>query len=113
MKIIREIPVEAVGMDRMPLNPKVLMYALAMIRGDKFPPIRVALRTTRGGWEIRDGRHRVAAARLIAKGTIKAAFSEKALLLRRRVVPFRRILVGAPFGVGKSSSHATGRDDSR
>lgn len=83
MKIIEDIPVDAIRVDRAPIDSKVFMYAVAMLRGDKFPPIRVA-RLKEGGYEIRDGRHRVSAAKLVARGKIRAAFSEVPLL--RRVV---------------------------
>lgn len=74
MRVINDIPLNAIRMDRTPLDPKTFMYACAMLRGDKFPPIRVA-RADTGGFEIRDGRHRVAASRLLSKGKIAAKFS--------------------------------------
>lgn len=80
MRVIREIPVHAIRLDRMPVDSKTLMYAIAMVRGDKFPPVKVAMRAS-GGFEIRDGRHRVTAARLTERGRIAAYFSD---------VPLRR-----------------------
>lgn len=78
MRVIREIPVNAISLDRTPIDSKTLLYALAMVRGDRFPPVKVALRP-RGGFEIRDGRHRVTAARLTECGKIRAYFSETPL----------------------------------
>lgn len=78
MKQIIEVPVNQVVLDRAPLDAKVLLYAIAMLRGDKFPPISVARRKT-GAYEIRDGRHRVVAARLNAYGRIRAKCSEGVL----------------------------------
>jgi hypothetical protein len=78
MRLIREIPVRNISLDRVPLDSKVLMFAVAMLRGHKFPPVRVAMRRG-GGFEIRDGRHRVTAARLTERGKIAAYFSDEPL----------------------------------
>lgn len=82
MRSIIEVPLNNLRVDRTPLNPKVFMYATAMMQGAVFPPIRVARRGC-GSWEIRDGRHRVAAARLMARGKIRARCADGQLRRRR------------------------------
>ena len=77
-RVIREVPVNAISLDRVPTDSKTLLYAIAMVRGDRFPPVKVAMRAG-GGYEIRDGRHRVTAARLTERGKIPAYFSETPL----------------------------------
>ena len=78
MRRIAEIPVAAISMDRIPLDSKVIMFAMALINGARFPPIRVARRES-GGFEIRDGRHRWVAYRMTHRGKIPARFSDEPL----------------------------------
>lgn len=73
MRVIKEIPVGQIKINRTPIEPRTLRYALAMQDGSEFPPIKVA--KTNCGYEIRDGRHRCTASKLIGKEMILAKFS--------------------------------------
>lgn len=78
MRIEKEIPIELIQMDRWRLRPKAFKYAKLMECGVEFPPIKVARRAN-GLFEIRDGRHRMTAHKLLGKKVILAKFSEEAL----------------------------------
>jgi len=64
MRVIRKIRTAAIKIDRVPLDAKTLSFVDAMRQGHVFPPIKVAV-TPNGQFEIRDGRHRWAASRLL------------------------------------------------
>lgn len=72
MRILTEIPIQNIQQARKPrLNLKTLKFAMLLLRGTLFPPIKV--RQLRGGnYEVRDGRHRLAAHKLAGKSHIKA-----------------------------------------
>lgn len=71
MRIMKEIPISQICIDRIPLKLKSLQYAQDMRKGDLFPPIHVKV-LPQGGFRILDGRHRWTAAKLIGKETILA-----------------------------------------
>jgi len=76
MRITKEIPIGQINVDRFPNHKKTLNYAIAMMFGAEFPPIRVA-KIKNGRYKILDGRHRVLASMLNDKQLIKAKFSTK------------------------------------
>lgn len=78
MKITKEIPVHLIKIDRFPLEKKSLDYANLMLKGVKFPPIKVA-KDKNGSFQIRDGRHRWLATKLIGKTKILAKYNNKCL----------------------------------
>lgn len=84
-RVEKEIPVSLIEMDRIPLDSKTFEFAYALsglssgglLKAD-FPAIKVAKRPD-GRYEIRDGRHRWTAHKLVGRKTIKAKFSETPL----------------------------------
>ena len=75
MKIITEIPVKKIKLDRQPIS-RVFNLAKHMENGGDIPPIHVC-KLPDGNYGICDGRHRVTAARLIGQKMITAKFSNK------------------------------------
>ena len=73
MRIIRFLPVCSISLDRIPMDAKTLRFALEMKAGGVFPPIKVAL-AHNGCFEIRDGRHRLAASKLAGRYGIMARY---------------------------------------
>lgn len=73
-RIEAEIPLSLVVMDRLPVGRATFEYAVLMDRGIEFPAIRLARRSD-GRFQIRDGRHRYLAAKLIGRNSILARFS--------------------------------------
>lgn len=59
-------------MDRYPLNPSTLDLIDYLRSGGSVPPIKVK-RLPTGNYEIRDGRHRITAYKLLGKTHIKAS----------------------------------------
>jgi len=78
MRRIIEIPVGQIRMDRYPLNPTMIPLLDHMRSGGTVPPIHV-VRLRGGGFQIRDGRHRITASKLLGRTTIKARASDKPL----------------------------------
>lgn len=78
-RVEREIPVAATRMDRWPLNPTTLALVDYLRTGGEVPAIKVQTVSggEGGGWRILDGRHRVAAAKLLGRSTIRARFSTR------------------------------------
>ena len=74
-RIIRDIPVSAIAMDRHPLNPSTLSLVEYLAAGGSVPPIHVA--KTRSGYQICDGRHRVTASKLLGREMISARFARQ------------------------------------
>ena len=66
-------------MDRYPMNISTLNLIDYLRSGGNVPPIKVA-KHPRGGYIIRDGRHRVLANKLLGKTMIMAKFSDKPML---------------------------------
>ena len=71
--ITADVPIDSIDVDRIPLQHRVVDLARAMVRGEKMPPIHVALTDT--GFVVCDGRHTLAAARLLGRRTIRASFA--------------------------------------
>jgi uncharacterized ParB-like nuclease family protein len=78
MRVKQEIPVSLVNMDRIPLDRKTLRFTYAMQAMAEFPAIKVAKRAD-GRYEIRDGRHRWTAHKLLGREKILAKFSTEVL----------------------------------
>lgn len=74
---LRHLPINQIIVDRHSITPKTLAYADAMRAGAMFPPIRV--QALEGGlYRIRDGRHRITAAKLCGYRTILARYGRRA-----------------------------------
>jgi uncharacterized ParB-like nuclease family protein len=72
MRVAQTIRIEQIDRDkvRLPINKKALIFALALLRGDIFPPISVQRKG--GKYIVHDGRHRLAAHKLTGRETIRA-----------------------------------------
>lgn len=69
-----------IKMDRWPICPQTLDLANKLGNGLEVPPIHVAL-TEHGQYRICDGRHRVAAHKLLGRNEILATYSKRRLKL--------------------------------
>lgn len=85
MRVEQEISVHLIDIDRIPLDKKTLGFANALagisscgLVKAKFPAIKVA-KLRYGRYEIRDGRHRWAAHKLLGQKKILAKFSLRVL----------------------------------
>lgn len=74
-----DIDISQIDIDRYPLNPTVLGLIDYLRAGGITKPIKVAKKSS-GGYILKDGRHRVLAYKLLGRTTIKATFSDVALL---------------------------------
>jgi len=70
MKVESEILIESLIVDRLPVNNEVLQLVFFLMSGGIVPPIHV--QKVNDGWRVRDGRHRVAAYKLLGLKTINA-----------------------------------------
>jgi len=73
-----DIDISLIKMDRYPINPTTLSLIDYLRQGKEAPAIKVS-RLSKGGYKIKDGRHRVLAYKLLGRTKIKAAFSTKFL----------------------------------
>lgn len=78
MRVEKEVYLSNIKMDRIPLSEKTYNYATLMKEGVVFPPIKLARRRD-GEFEIRDGRHRWTARKLLGYKKILSKFSKKFL----------------------------------
>lgn len=97
MRVKQEISVNLINMDRIPLDKKTFSFANCLNRrlfippySCGFPAIRVAKRKN-GRYDIKDGRHRWVAHKLLGREKILAKFStqplEEVVLLPRLKLP--------------------------
>lgn len=73
------VDIGLIRMDRYPMNPSTLSLIDHLREGGEVPAIKIA-KHPKGGYIIRDGRHRVLAHKLLGRTKIKAKFSDKAML---------------------------------
>lgn len=76
MKIIKEILIESILIDKLPINPDVLELVDFLRNGGEIPPIKLQI-CPNGGYKLKDGRHRVCAYKLLGIKTIYAKISIK------------------------------------
>jgi ParB-like chromosome segregation protein Spo0J len=76
MRVKEYIKVSSIKMDRFPMNPSTLSLIDYLRSGGDIPPIKVA-KLPKGGFIIRDGRHRVLAHKLLGMDKILATFSNE------------------------------------
>ena len=73
MRVTINIAVDSIHASKaLPLNPKTLLFAINMLRGHLFPPIKVERRA--GHFLLRGGRHRLAAHKLLGRKNILAHY---------------------------------------
>lgn len=78
-RLVMQINVGNIEMDRYPLNPTTLDLIKFLEAGGTVPPIKIAKQVT-GRFKIRDGRHRLTAFKLLGRKTIEAKFSTKPMV---------------------------------
>ena len=76
MRIEKEVSINLIDIDRVPLGNRTLQYACYMERGDVFPPIHLQS-LVNGRFRLLDGRHRFVACKLLDKVKILSRFSTK------------------------------------
>ncbi len=69
------IDISLIKVDRYPMNLKTLNLIDYMRNGGEVPPIKV-VKLPKGGYMIKDGRHRILAHRMLGLSKIKAKFSD-------------------------------------
>lgn len=69
------IDISLIKVDRYPMNVKTLNLIDYMRNGGEVPPIKV-VKLPKGGYMIKDGRHRLLAHRMLGLSKIKAKFSD-------------------------------------
>jgi len=77
MRIIKEIPINQITVDRYKLGPDTLDLCCFLRQGGSVPPIHVQRKLN--GFKICDGRHRITAYKLLGRKKIKARYSEKTI----------------------------------
>jgi ParB-like chromosome segregation protein Spo0J len=75
MRIEKEILIESISFKDLPMNPAVLSLVDFLRSGGSVPPIKV--QKGNDGFILLDGRHRLAAFKLLGHKTINAKFSTK------------------------------------
>jgi len=73
-RLVRHVNIAEISVDRYPMNPSTLTLVEYMQKGGDIPPIKIA-KLKKGGFQIRDGRHRLLASKLLGRKTIKAKYS--------------------------------------
>lgn len=76
MRVVQTIRIEQIEHGKSPLNFKVFSFARAMFWGDVFPPINVE-QVSKGKFKLRNGRHRLAAHKLLGRKGIRAHIAIK------------------------------------
>ena len=75
MRVVKEVFIESILIDKLPINPSVLELVDFIRNGGEIPPIKLR-KSNKGGYELTDGRHRVCAYKLIGIKKINASFFE-------------------------------------
>lgn len=75
MKTKKHILIESILIDKLPINPTVLALVDHIRNGGLIPPIKLQ-KSNKGGYKLKDGRHRVCALKLLGIKEIEAIFSE-------------------------------------
>lgn len=72
MREIDFVYIEGILFDKLPMNKSVLDLVFFIMSGGEIPPIK--LTKTKDGYKLKDGRHRLAAYKLLGKKLILAKF---------------------------------------
>jgi hypothetical protein len=75
MIIIKEILIESILIDKLPINESVLSLVFFLLSGGEVPPVKLQ-KCTEGGYKLKDGRHRVCAFKLIGEKKILGRINE-------------------------------------
>lgn len=73
------VDISLIRMDKYPMNPSTLALVDHLRKGGKVPAIKIA-KHPKGGYVIRDGRHRILAHKLLGRTKIEARFSNKTMI---------------------------------
>ena len=74
MKITKDILIESILIDKLPINPSVMSLVFFIMSGGDIPPVKLQV-SSNGGYKLRDGRHRICAYKLLGIKSIQAKFS--------------------------------------
>lgn len=75
-RTISPVDISLIAIDRMPIGPVALLYAIEMHNGSMFPPVKLQ-RGAHGRFILKDGRHRFVAHKLLGRKMISATYSNK------------------------------------
>ncbi len=82
MRVTKLVPIRNIVMDRYPINPSTLSLIQHLEGGGTVPPIKI-YRLASGQFQIKDGRHRITAFKLLGRENIKAVYSTKVSCIRK------------------------------
>lgn len=90
MRVLTTVNIDLIDCARkLPSNPKVLLYAYRMLLRDVFPPVKVH-RKANGRYDLHDGRHRLAAHKLLGRKKINAYFG-----VRQDPYPYKDVQIAS------------------
>ena len=75
MRVERLVDISLIVVDRHPINPSTLALVDFIRAGGEIPPVK--LQMNGGGFKLKDGRHRVAAYKLLGIQKIKAKYFDR------------------------------------
>ncbi len=75
-RVVFELPLEALYVDHLPINPDTFLLAKHLWARGEIPPIKVHC-DPHGRYRVTDGRHRVAAAKLVGFTHLSVKMAEK------------------------------------
>lgn len=104
MRVTQTVKLQRIEHDsRLPLNVKVLRFAIALAKGYIFPPLSVE-RIAGGKFRLHDGRHRLAAHKLVGAKDVRVSVA-----VTEAPNPFKPLAVGAnkPVRRSKERLHLT------
>ncbi len=78
-RVIKMVDISRIEVDRYPMNPSTLSLIRYLESGGEVPPIKLA-KLNNGKFQIRDGRHRLLANKLLGNRYILARYSERCLV---------------------------------
>lgn len=82
MRVTNLVPIGNIVMDRYQINPETMSLVRHLEGGGTVPPIKI-YKLASGQFQIKDGRHRVTAFKLLGRESIKATYSTRVHCLRK------------------------------
>ena len=75
MRVTELVQITTIQYDKLPINKSVLDLVFFILSGGIIPPVK--LKASSDGWFLTDGRHRIAAYKLLGYTKINAKFYRK------------------------------------